>query len=337
MNATVEDVERAGAMRRRWTVRSFATTYASQIGITVAFVLLWIAFIVLAPDTFLDNRIYVSFAQTTPYFALPALALTMVIVSGDIDLSFPSIMGLGMVGFVAVERTMGNAELAVLAALAVGALAGLLNGAIVTLIGIPALVVTIGTQFLYRGLTLALVSGKSYALVEARDSTAFRVLDGRLAGVPMQFVWLVLAAIGTWVLLFRHRLGQNGHVIGDNRPAAQLMGIPIRRTRTMMFVLVGIASALAGVMQSIQVSNFYPQIGAAYLLPALAAVFVGGTSVFGGRGTVWGTFIGAFMIGAIQAGIVAMGIAAFWTEVIYGGIILAAVSIHAILQRRFER
>ncbi|MGA9159758.1 MAG: ABC transporter permease [Actinomycetota bacterium] len=323
-------------MRRRWTVRSFATTYASQIGITVAFVLLWIAFIVLAPDTFLDNRIYVSFAQTTPYFALPALALTMVIVSGDIDLSFPSIMGLGMVGFVAVERTMGNVELAVLAALAVGALAGLLNGAIVTLIGIPALVVTIGTQFLYRGLTLALVSGKSYALVEARDSTAFRVLDGRLAGVPMQFVWLVLAAIGTWVLLFRHRLGQNGHVIGDNRSAAQLMGIPIRRTRTMMFVLVGIYSALAGVMQSIQVSNFYPQIGAAYLLPALAAVFVGGTSVFGGRGTVWGTFIGAFMIGAIQAGIVAMGIAAFWTEVIYGGIILAAVSIHAILQRRFE-
>ena len=337
MNATVEDVEKTGAMRRGWTVRSFATTYASQIGITVAFVLLWVAFIVLAPDTFLDNRIYVSFAQTTPYFALPALLLTMVIVSGDIDLSFPSIMGLGMVGFVAVERTTGSAELAVLAALAVGALAGLLNGLIVTIIGIPALVATIGTQFLYRGLTLALVSGKSYALVEARDSTAFRILDGRLLGIPMQFVWLVLVAIGTWMLLFRHRLGQNAHVIGDNRPAAQLMGIPIRSTRTIMFVLVGVASALAGAMQSLQVSNFYPGVGAGYLLPALAAVFVGGTSVFGGRGTVWGTFIGAFMIGAIQAGIVAMGVAAYWTEVIYGGIILAAVSIHAVLQRRFER
>jgi simple sugar transport system permease protein len=337
VNTTVEDVEKAAAMRRSWTIRSFATTYASQIGITVAFVLLWVAFIVLAPDTFLDNRIYVSFAQTTPYFALPALLLTMVIVSGDIDLSFPSIMGLGMVGFIAVERTTGSAELAVLAALSVGALAGLLNGLIVTIIGIPALVATIGTQFLYRGLTLALVSGKSYALVDARDSTAFRILDGRLLGIPMQFVWLVLVAIGTWLLLFRHRLGQNGHVIGDNRPAAQLMGIPIRNTRTIMFVLVGVASALAGVMQSLQVSNFYPGVGSAYLLPALAAVFVGGTSVFGGRGTVWGTFIGAFMIGAIQAGLVAMGVAAYWTEVIYGGIIIAAVSIHVILQRRFER
>jgi simple sugar transport system permease protein len=327
----------ASAIRRGWTARSFATTWASQIGITVAFVLVWLAFILLAPTTFLDSRIYVSFAQTTPYFALPALALTMVIVSGDIDLSFPSIMALGMVGFVAVERTTGSVELAVLTALAVGATAGLLNGVIITVIGIPALVVTIGTQFLYRGLTLALVSGRSYALVDARDSTAFRILDGRLMGVPMQFVWLVLVAIGIWVLLYRHRLGQNGHVIGDNRPAAQLMGIPIRSSRTMMFVLVGMASAFAGVMQSLQVSNFYPQMGAAYLLPALAAVFVGGTSVFGGRGTVWGTFIGAFMIGAIQAAIVAMGVEAFWTSVIYGGIILAAVSVHAVLQRRFER
>jgi simple sugar transport system permease protein len=337
VTSAAENVERAAAIRRRWTARSFATTWASQIGITVAFVVLWIAFIVLAPDTFLNNRIYVSFAQTTPYFALPALLLTMVVVSGDIDLSFPSIMALGMVGFVAVERTIGNVELAVLTALAVGALAGLVNGVIVTVIGIPALVVTIGTQFLYRGLTLALVSGRSYALVEARDSASFRILDGRLVGIPMQFVWLVLVAIGTWVLLYRHRLGQNGHVIGDNRPAAQLMGIPIRSTRTMVFVLVGMASAFAGVMQSLQVSNFYPQMGAAYLLPALAAVFVGGTSVFGGRGTIWGTFIGAFMIGAIQAAIVAMGVEAFWTQVIYGGIILAAVSIHAVLQRRFER
>lgn len=337
MTSAAENVERSAGFERRWTVRSFATTYASQIGITVAFLLLWLAFVVLAPDTFLDNRIYVSFAQTTPYFALPALLLTMVIVSGDIDLSFISIYGLGMVGFVAVERTTGSVELALVAAVAVGATAGLLNGLIVTLIGIPALVATIGTQFLYRGLTLALVSGKSYALVEARDSTVFRILDGRLLGIPMQFVWLTLVAIGTWLLLFRHRLGQNGHVIGDNRAAAQLMGIPIRSTRVQMFVLVGMASALAGVMQSLQVSNFYPGVGSGYLLPALAAVFVGGTSVFGGRGTVWGTFVGAFMIGAIQAGLVAMGVAAYWTDVIYGAIILAAVSIHVVLQRRFER
>jgi simple sugar transport system permease protein len=242
-----------------------------------------------------------------------------------------------MVGFIAVERTTGSVELGVLAALAVGALAGLLNGVIVTIIGIPALVVTIGTQFLYRGLTLVLVSGRSYALVEARGSAAYRLLVGRLGGIPMQFVWLVLVAIGTWLLLYRHRVGQNAHVIGDNRLAAELMGIPIRRTRTLLFVLTGMAAAFAGLMNSLHVSNFYPAVGAGYLLPALAAVFVGGTSVFGGRGTVWGTFIGAFMIGAIRAGIIAVGLTDFYVDLIYGAIILIAISIHAVLQRRFER
>jgi simple sugar transport system permease protein len=115
------------------------------------------------------------------------------------------------------------------------------------------------------------------------------------------------------------------------------MGIPIKRTRITLFVLTGMAAALAGMMMSTQVVNFYPNLGTGLLLPALAAVFVGGTSVFGGRGSIYGTFIGALMIGAIPAGIVAAGLTDFWTQAIYGGIILIAISIHAILQRRFQR
>jgi simple sugar transport system permease protein len=323
---------------QRMSPKTFGTRWASQIGITVAFVLVWLTFVLVAPDTFLDSRIYVSFAATTPYFALPALLLTMVIVSGDIDLSFPSIMAMGMLGFIAVERTNGNVFLAVLAALAVGAAAGLFNGLIVTVVGIPALVVTIGTQFLFRGITLVAVSGKSYPLVEARHTTAADLFVGKPLGVPMQFVWLVVLAVVTWLLLYRHRLGHNAHVIGDNRQAAELMGIPIRRTRVVLFVLTGMAAALSGVMNSLQVSNFYPgTLGTGFFLPALAAVFVGGTSVFGGRGTVWGTFIGAFMIGGITAGIVAAGLTQYWTNLIYGAIVLVAISIHAVLQRRFER
>ncbi len=335
MSKAVQAPRASTSFSQRWTFRTFMARWSSQIGITTAFIMLWIVFISLAPTTFLNTPIYVSFAQTTPYFALPALLMTLVIVSGDIDLSFVSIYGLSMVGFVAVEKTIGNVGLAVLAAIAIGALAGLFNGVLVTFLGIPALVITIGTQFLFRGLTLALVNGKSYALVEAQSSWVYRLFDGRLLGIPMQFVWLVIVALFSWLILFRHRVGQNAHVIGDNRPAAQLMGIAINRTRISLFVLVGMASALAGVMQSLQVANFYPTMGSAYLLPALAAVFVGGTSVFGGRGTIWGTFIGAFMIGGIQAAIVAMGVEAYWTQVIYGGIILAAVSIHAFMQRRF--
>jgi simple sugar transport system permease protein len=205
------------------------------------------------------------------------------------------------------------------------------------MIGLPSLVVTIGTQFLFRGLTLVLVAGKSFTLVETRGDPAREVLVGKPLGVPMEFWWLLGSAALAWVLLNRHRLGQNAYVIGDNPQTAQLMGIPSRRTRITLFVLTGVAAALAGLMNSLQIVNFYPNMGSGYLLPTLAAVFVGGTSVFGGRGSVYGTFIGAFMIGGIAAGIVAVGLTDFWTSFIYGAIILVSVSIHAILQRRFQR
>ncbi len=327
----------ATSTRRASRVTAFATAWASQIGITVAFVLLWALFVIAAPGTFLRPEIYLSFAQTTPYFAITAMALTMVIVAGDIDLSFVSIMGLGMVGFVWTGQGTGSVELGILAALVVGGLAGLFNGLVITLIGIPSLVVTIGTQFLFGGLTLVLVGGHQYPLVETRSSVAYGFMAGKLGGIPTEFFWLVLAAVGTWILLNRHRFGQNTYVIGDNRQAAELMGIPIRTTRILLFVLVGIAAALAALLQSLQVTNFYPAVGQGYLLPALAAVFVGGTSVFGGRGSIWGTFIGAFMIGGIHAGIVAAGLTDYYGDLIYGAIILISVSIHAVLQRRFER
>ena len=104
----------------------------------------------------------------------------------------------------------------------------------------------------------------------------------------------------------------------------------------MLFVIVGIAAAFAGLMNSLAVVNFYPSMGPGYLLPTLAAVFVGGTSVFGGRGSIYGTFIGAFMIGGITAGIVAIGLTDYYVNLIYGAIILISVSIHAVLQRRFQ-
>jgi simple sugar transport system permease protein len=325
------------APRPRGAITAFTTTWASQIGISVAFLALWLAFIVLAPSTFLSDRIYLAFAQTTPYFAIVALFLTMVIIAGDIDLSFPSEMALGMVGFTFVWQATGSVELGILAALLVGGLAGLFNGLIVTYIGIPALVATIGTQFLFRGLTLVLVNGKSYALVTASTAPSYDLLVGKLGGViPMEFVWLLVLAVVAWVLLNRHRLGQNAYVIGDNGLAAQLMGIPIRRSRILLFVLVGVAAALAGAMNSLQIVNFYPTMGDGFLLPTLAAVFIGGTSVFGGRGSVYGTFLGAFMIGAIQAGIVAVGLTDYYTNLIYGAVILAAVAVHALLQRRLQ-
>jgi simple sugar transport system permease protein len=327
---------RAAEPQRMRSMAGFASSWASQLGITVAFLVLWLAFIIAAPRTFTSSLIYISFATTVPYTAIMALFLTMVIIAGDMDLSFGSEMSLSMVGFVWVWQATGSAELGFLAALVVGAACGLFNGVFVTLVGIPSLIVTVGTLFLFQGLTLVLMNGRQVPLVTTNSSPTYAVLVGQIGSIPMQFIWLIVLAIGAWALLNRHRLGQNTYVIGDNLQAAGLMGIPIRQTRVILFVLVGLASAVAGVMNSLAINNFYLQTGSGYLLPTIAAVFVGGTSAFGGRGTIYGTFIGAFMIGGIQAGIVAAGLTDYYTQAIYGAVILLALTIHAVLQRRFQ-
>ena len=114
------------------------------------------------------------------------------------------------------------------------------------------------------------------------------------------------------------------------------MGVNTKRTRIMVFVMVGVVSAFAGVLASLHVSYFWPSLGDGYLLETLAAVFLGNASVFGGVGTILGTFLGSYIIGAIKAAIVAIGLTGFWTQLIYGLIIIVSVSLHAILRRRMK-
>ncbi len=339
MNSTVENTGAEQSLpkpQEKFTPARFLRTYGPQIGILTVFGLMWIFFIISAPQTFLAPQIYRAFMSTIPFFAIIALPLTMLVIAGEMDLSFPSIMAIGMVAFVSVFNPTGNVFLALLAGLAAGFLAGLLNGIIVVWIGIPSLVVTIGTQFFWRGAVLVLLGGRGHTLVAAKSTLTYSLLVGKVADIPMQMIWLVAIAIVTWVLLNRHRFGANIYVIGDNKQTAELMGINTARTRMLMFALVGMAAAFGGILASLQVSFFWPSLGEGYLLSTLAAVFLGGTSVFGGVGTILGTFIGSFIIGAIQAAIVAIGLTGFWTELIYGLIIILSVSMHAILRRRIE-
>ena len=337
MSSTIEKTGAEQSLQSpqvKFGLSKFLRTYGPQLGILGVFIAMWLFFIVSAPNTFLSPQIYLAFMSTIPFFAVVALPLTILVIAGEMDLSFPSLMAIGMVSFVTVFNATGSMLLALVAGLVTGFLAGLLNGAIVVGIGIPSLVVTIGTQFFWRGAVLVLLGGKGNTLVETRDTFLYSLLVGKVAGIPMQMIWLVLIAVGTWVLLNRHRFGANIYVIGDNKQTAELMGINTARTRMLVFALVGMAAAFGGILASLQVSFFWPSLGDGYLLRTLAAVFLGGTSVFGGVGTILGTFIGSFIIGAIEAAIVAIGLTGFWTQLIYGLIIILSVSMHAILRRR---
>ena len=162
-----------------------------------------------------------------------------------------------------------------------------------------------------------------------------KALVGRLAGyVPAQMIWAIVVGVLVWVLLNRHKFGAHVYLIGDNVDSARLMGVNVDRTRMMVFAIVGLAAAFGGVMSSLEVSYFWVTLGEGQLLRTLAAVFLGGTSVFGGTGTILGTFIGCFIIGAIEAGTVAIGLTGFWIQLIYGLIIIISVSMHSVLSRR---
>lgn len=309
----------------------------TQLGIFSVFVLLWIIFIVSAPRTFLSPQIYYAFMSTIPFFAIMAMPLTITVIAGEIDLSFPSIMAIGMIAFIFTYESTGWVWLAFLAALATGTFAGWLNGIIIVRFGIPSLVATIGTQFFWRGAVLVLSQGKSGTLVYTKDSLLRPILVGKLFGyIPMQMVWLIVIAILCWILLNRTRFGAHVYLIGDNAESAKLMGVNTGWVRIRSFMLVGLISAFAGVVASLHVTYFWPSLGDGYLLRTLSSVFLGGTSVFGGVGTIFGTFIGAFIIGAIEAATVAVGLTGFLTQLIYGLIIVMSVSMHAYMSRRME-
>lgn len=322
----------------------FARAYGTQLGILGVFFGLWIVFIISAPDTFLKPQIYNAFMSTVPFFAIMAIPLTLLVIAREMDLSFPSIMAMGMVAFLLTyEATVGigsitmRVVLAFVVALMAGTFIGWLNGLIVVRFGIPSLVATIGTQFFWRGAVLVLSQGQSGTLSYVKESFLHPLLVGKIGdGFPVQMLWLMLIAILGWVLLNRHKFGAHIYLIGDNINSAELMGINTARVRTRAFMLIGLISAFAGVMASFHVVYFWPSLGDGQLLRTLASVFLGGTSVFGGTGTILGTFLGAFIIGAIEAATVAVGLTGFWTQLIYGLIIVLSVIMHTYLRKRVE-
>jgi simple sugar transport system permease protein len=334
-----EQAPKAVSQKRsfRDSLTRFGRRYGLQIGIFFVFLVIWAIFIMGAPDTFLSREMYAALMSTIPFFAIMALPLTMVVIAGEMDLSFASIMAVGVLVFVSVIQTTGNVVLAFVLCLAVGFLAGLLNGAIVVLFKAPSLVVTLGTMFFWRGFVLVVTGARPASLVPLKETYLHSGTVGRIGGyVPSQMIWTIIVAILVWVLLNRHRFGAHVYLTGDNEDSARLMGVNVGRTRMLVFALVGLAAALAGLLASLEVNYFWVTLGEGYLLRTLAAVFLGGTSVFGGTGTVFGTFIACFIIGAIEPGIVAIGLTGFWTQLIYGLIIVVSVGLQSILRGRLE-
>lgn len=314
-----------------------------ELSILGVFVGIFLLFIIGSPSVFTRFDIYYSFMSTIPFSGIMALAITLVIVAGEMDLSFPSIMGFSGWVFAKLSNVMidsgMNPELviviAMLACFVTGIFGGVLNGTLVVKVRIPSLVATIGTMFFWRGLVNVCGQGYGESLVPVNETVLFKIFVGRLGGlVPAQAIWMLCLGFGFWLLLKRHRFGSHVLIIGDNTESARMMGIRVDRVKFIVFMQMGFFASLAGILASLEVTYLWPSMGEGYLLRTLAAVFVGGTSVFGGVGTIFGTFLGAIIIGSLEGGIVAIGLTGFWTQLIYGLIIVVSLSIWSYFRHK---
>lgn len=316
---------------------SLLRRYGSQLGIIGVGLVMWLGFVIAAPAVFTNSFIYVAFAQTTPQFGIIALALTFVVITGEIDLSFPSIMALGTAVFCLTNAAGLAWPLALVLGLGTGAACGWINGFLVSWLNIPSLVITIGTSFLFRGLELVLMNGTGVPLPAETYPTLHALLRESWFGVPVQTLWMVLLLAGMWLLLNRTRFGAHVFLVGDNPTSARLMGINAVSVKTRAFMLTGVVAVFCGLLTSIYGYYFWPTTGDGFLLNTIASVFLGGTSVFGGTGSVVGTFVASYIIGAINAGIVSAGINAFYTQLCFGLVIVISVVLQTIIDRKIRR
>jgi len=311
--------------------------YRVQISTVTMLVLLYIVFVVFAPDVYLRFDIYRSFMISIPFFGIMAIAMTYIVTLGQIDLSFPSICGIAGWAFSQLYISTHVFILALAVALLVGAAAGLINGLLVARVRIPSLVATIGTMFLWRGLVNVLTEGKGLPMAEITGDPLNKVFVGQLFGlIPAQFLWFLGFSVVLGLVYKRHRFGSHVLFVGDNREAARMMGINVERVTILCYIQIGVVAALSVVLLLNQMMYFWSSTGDGYLLTTLAAVFIGGTSVFGGKGTMIGTFVGVLIIASLEPGIIALGLTGFWTQFIYGLLITLSVTIYALMQRRRE-
>ncbi|HUA77103.1 MAG TPA: ABC transporter permease, partial [Acetobacteraceae bacterium] len=186
----------------------------------------------------------------------------------------------------------------------------------------------IGTSFFWSGVATVLCGGLSYALSDLENAPIANIFAGTLFFVPAEAWWALGIAVLAWFVLNRHRFGEHLLFIGDSQTVAGVLGINVMRERIKLFTLMGVIAGFASFLLTIQNLNYFATQGQGTLLSALAGVFIGGSSVFGGSATIVGSVFGALIIGMLDAGIVATGVAGFWVEVIVGLVFIVAVVLH---------
>lgn len=283
--------------------------------------------------------------------AIIAIGMLLVILNGGIDLSVGSIVGVTgvvagyLLGGFPVPFTDSVAYpsvlVVILIALAVGALIGFVNGLVISRLGVAPFIATLGMLYIARGIAQLITNGETFTELSGASqlgNTGFlTVLAGEPLGIPMPVWVMIVFAIGFSLLLNRTAFGRWLYATGGNERAAELSGVPARRVKVLIYVLSGLCAGTVGLLLTADLQAATPNGGELYELNAIAAVVIGGATLSGGRGTIRGTLIGAFVIGFLVDGLVLVGVSVFWQQVITGAVIILAVAVDQIQQKLQKR
>jgi len=310
-----------------------------EVGVLVALILLFVAFSVSSPFFFgLNNLLNV--VRQVSLLGIMAMGMTMVIVSGEIDLSVGAVYGLAST-IAGIFMTSGiPIWLSLLLALLGGIAVGMLNGVLVTYVRIPALIVTLGMMNVARG--AALIISKAQVIATSHRTVADPNLEtflfigqGKLFGViPMMSVFLIVVAIISYIVFSKTVVGFRMRAVGGNAVAARASGINARFVKITAFTITGFLCALAGLLNLSFLANVQGTIGRGMELDVIAAVIIGGTTLAGGEGTILGTIIGVLIMGVLRNGIMLLGVSPFWQTLIIGVVIIGAVAIDMWTKRQ---
>ena len=316
----MSDASRADTQSRYPAALAFLRDHITYI----IFGLVTLYFVFEAPS-FATVGTAAAILRITAIVSIMAVGMTFVIISAEIDLSVGSMASLsGMIGALLLQADFGWIS-AVLLTLAFGAAIGAFSGLLVTWLRIPSFLVTLGMLSILSGVALTITGTRSVPIVS--DDFAQTLWDGSVAGIPMPIIWTAVIAIIGYYVLHLTPLGKRVYATGGNVVAARFSGVRTDRIKLLAFTASGFTASLAGLILAARSTAGNPSLGAGLELDVIAAVIIGGTSLFGGRGTIIGSVVGAIFIGIVGFGLLVMGFSTSIQEIIKGAIIIGAVAL----------
>jgi ribose transport system permease protein len=300
-------------------------------GVLIALVVISAAISVFSPYFLTPSNILGNVAVYFSWICIAGFGEAIVMIGGGLDLAVGSTMGLAGVIAALVLTEGGGTVMAVLAALAAGLGVGAVNAFAVTRIRLNPFIATLGSLSIVRGLTYGIVSG---AAVTPPDNGAFSALGTAAVWlVPVPVLIMLVIGLLLTVLMNQTAFGRHVYAVGGNEAAARLLGLRVEQVKVVMYLLSGLLAALGGMLLTAKAGTALPDAATGYELQVIAAVIIGGTSLYGGRGTIPGVLVGAALLGVINNGIVLLGLAGYWQELITGLVIGAAATLDVVRQR----